>query len=124
MQTTLVSLSRFAVPNEACGLLSLGDPEVNFTLTNIHKDPEHQFEFDWNEYWAIRQLIPRELCLAWHSHPRTRASPSEQDLALMQRIELPMAIISLRARIPLIRIFTCDMYRLKSTEVGSYRLAI
>lgn len=124
MQTTLVALSREASPRECCGLLSI-EPGLSISpLFNIHTDPERQFCFDWTQFFQTLNRYHAEglTPIAWHSHPRTRAQPSLEDIALMQRIRLPMVIISLRATIPLIRIFTAEEFRPKFTEVASYRV--
>jgi len=102
-----------------CGLLTLQGAVI--PLPNIHPDPEHQFRFDPEEFYAVRTHLGGDV-LAWHSHPRTRAEPSLVDLQLMQRIGLPMVIVSLRARIPLIRVFDVELIRLRPIELVSHRV--
>jgi len=112
-------LSRQGAPDEVCGLLALHGAVI--PLKNVHPLPEDHFRYDPEEFYAVRAHLVGDV-LAWHSHPRTRAEPSLDDLRLMQRIGMPMAIVSLRARIPLIRVFAVEPIRLRRVELASYRV--
>lgn len=56
----------------------------------------------------------------WHSHPTTRAMMSRADGELMQRVHLPMIVVSLCAEIPIIRCY--EWSPRGPIEVASYRV--
>lgn len=56
----------------------------------------------------------------WHSHPTTRAMMSRADGELMQRVHLPMIVVSLCAEIPIIRCY--EWGSRGPVEVASYRV--
>jgi len=129
----MVTISRQASPSETCGLACLipGIEQLGLdsliTFQNIHRRPEDYFQVDWEEFWAgveryRRLAVPDQGLICWHSHPRTRAHPSLEDIAFMQRTGFPMAIVSLRATVPLIRIFVAESLRPKVCEVGAHRV--
>jgi len=135
MQTTMVTISRQASPSEACGIACLipGIERLGLdplsVFQNVHRRPEDYFQVDWEEFWEgverYRRLgIKDPALICWHSHPRTRAHPSLEDIDFMQRTGFPMAIVSLRATVPLIRIFVAESIRPKVSEVGSHRVPV
>ena len=129
----MVMISRQASPSEACGIACL-TPDLErigldplSTFQNVHRRPEVYFQVEWEEFWEgverYRRLgIPDQELICWHSHPRTRAHPSLEDIDFMQRTGFPMAIVSLRATVPLIRIFVAEQLRPKVSEVGAHRV--
>lgn len=95
-------------PLEACGYLAAGsDGAVNgvFTLTNTDHSSEH-FSFDpVEQFQAVRQMRSsgQTLRAVYHSHPRTPARPSVEDLRLASDPDLSYVIVSLAGSDPIVR---------------------
>lgn len=118
--SALVSLSRAALPCEACGYLLL--PEYVHALTNLSPHPTEAFEIDWEPIQFMCAVHGCDKVLLWHSHPRTRAVWSLADREIMARTKLPMLIVSLKAQIPLIRGYVWNERCDSPMEVVTYRV--
>lgn len=86
-------------PVEACGYLAQADGVVShyYELTNIDKSGEH-FSFDSKEQFETvleARSNGLELCAVYHSHPKTPARPSEEDIKLAYDPHLSYVIVSL-----------------------------
>ncbi len=115
VQSALVSLSRAALPSEACGFINpTGDV---IALPNISDRPTDTFEMRWSDVSPFHGAYGYAL---WHSHPRTRAALSLDDQQAMHLIQLPMIVVSLMSELPIIRCFTWSARG--PIEVCSYRV--
>ena len=115
VQSQLVSLSRAVLPNEACGYILISQDLV-IALPNAHPTPDTHFRMvlDARARWHIVHQGLRDF-VVWHSHPRTIASPGRDDRQLFEYYPL-MAIVSLKAQVPIIRCYSRD------GELCSYRV--
>lgn len=86
----LLSLCRYAMPNEACGILiaEVDHDEVACTvtaavaITNRHPHPQYAFSFDpveWTAAYFDMQKNRQKIVGFFHSHPSTEAIPSTHD---------------------------------------------
>jgi proteasome lid subunit RPN8/RPN11 len=90
-----------AAPLEACGYLAAAGVVVSscYEMTNTDASEEH-FSFDVKEQFAvIRDARDRGLKISavYHSHPKTPARPSAEDLRLAHDPGISYVIISLAA---------------------------
>ena len=120
VQSQLVSLSRAALPNEACGYLVLSEDRI-VLLPNTAEYPQYDFRMTLRpaDIERVRQHGLRGVAL-WHSHPRTLAALSSADRRLMAATPFAMIIVSLKAAVPIIRVYARDG-RIP-VEVASYRV--
>lgn len=87
-------------PNEGCGILAGNEGEVKkiYNMVNIDKSSE-SFLMDSKEQLTvikdIRNLGYRMLAI-FHSHPETRAYPSEHDVRLAFYPDISYIIVSLK----------------------------
>lgn len=86
-------------PREACGYLAgrNGVITVSYVLSNIDKSSEH-FSFDPKEqFQALKDARSKglEILAVYHSHPKTPARPSEEDIRLAYDPDILYAIVSL-----------------------------
>ena len=87
------------LPNEACGYLAGKDGIITrvFLLTNTDHSPEH-FSFDPAEQFVALKSSREEgirILANFHSHPKTPARPSDEDVRLAFDPEISYVIISL-----------------------------
>jgi len=86
--------------NEVCGLISSHHhhPANCYPITNIARDPTHHFLMDPRlQIDALRTMREHgeELYAIYHTHPKTPASPSTEDLRLASYPEALHIIISM-----------------------------
>lgn len=86
-------------PVEACGYLAGKDGIItrHYELTNIDKSEEH-FAFDKNEQFApVKEARNEglEVCAVYHSHPKTPARPSAEDIKLAYDPNISYVIVSI-----------------------------
>lgn len=69
-------------PNECCGYLWVGASGAMhiFPVSNVSKNPEHEFEMDQAEQIAAHMAASMNVVGVYHSHPRGPATPSHVDL--------------------------------------------
>ena len=101
--------ARARAPIEACGYLGGSDGVVRSAhpLTNVDNSDEH-FSFDPEEQFAaVRAMRERgeKLMAVYHSHPRTPARPSAEDIRLAYDPSLFYLIVSLAGAEPDVRAF-------------------
>lgn len=109
-QGILVEWSRRELPNEACGILSFDTLRL---MRNVAPHPEEQFVCAGlgkvvlhNQKGYLNAHLKGYAI--WHSHPRTRAVPTREDIDLMRETLVPLIIVSLLPTIPEISIFALD----------------
>lgn len=119
VQSALVSRSRAAQPCEACGLLT---SHGVIAIPNTSQTPSETFEMHLACAMSLfSDVVDIGIPFAiWHSHPMTRAMMSRADGELMQRVQLPMIVVSLSAKIPIIRCY--EWGPRGPVEVANYRV--
>ena len=97
--TALTAHAREAAPNECCGLLvgteSLIDEAIR--IRNLEEGPT-RFRIDPAEHIALNRRLRgsgRAIVGAYHSHPRSSATPSPSDLAEAFYPDFAYVIVSL-----------------------------
>lgn len=91
--------ARESFPNEACGLLAgkSGTVDEFYPIDNVDSSPV-QYRLDpQQQLQAMLEIDDRdwELCAIFHSHTRTRAYPSQTDIALAFYPDTLYVILSL-----------------------------
>jgi len=82
----MLAHAREELPIEACGYLAGNDGVVTarYEMKNIDNSSEH-FSFDVQEQFSVMKDARSKglvLLAVYHSHPATRARPSEEDIKL------------------------------------------
>ncbi len=95
----IINHAKKDLPNEACGYLAgkEGIITTHFELTNIDKSPEH-FTFDPEEQFDVLKKTRAnglDILANYHSHPKTPARPSQEDVKLAYDPNIKYFIISL-----------------------------
>jgi proteasome lid subunit RPN8/RPN11 len=90
------------LPEEVCGYLAGTGSEVtkSFRMTNVDHSPEH-FSFDPAEQFEVMREVRKaglEILANYHSHPKTPARPSEEDIKLAYDPNISYVIVSLAAQ--------------------------
>lgn len=120
----MIEHARAGFPNEACGLLATKDNTVVrvYTLQNADASPVNYRLDPQEQLKAMLEIDDEgwELGAIFHSHPRTRAYPSETDKALAFYPDALYIILSLaREDAPDVR-----AYRLENGTVTEEQLEI
>lgn len=108
-------------PNECCGYLfgtRKGEENIIeeiFTMNNVHQDPKGFFRFSPQE--QLDAMIKSkeknlEIVGIFHSHPHSKAYPSDEDLKYIYDCRQSYCIISLMNQTPEMRSF-----RIKNKEI-------
>lgn len=102
--------ARAQLPLEACGYLAAnqgGVIERLYPLKNADASEEHYSLSPEEQFNAVRDMRTRGLRLAaaFHSHPRSQARPSAEDIRLAFDPEISYAILSLAGRVPVLKAF-------------------
>lgn len=96
-------------PMEACGYLAGREGILTeaIPLTNMDASTEHFTLDPAEQFAALRRMRAEGLELkgVYHSHPRTEASPSAEDIRLANDPALTYVIVSLAIGEPVIRAF-------------------
>lgn len=101
------------LPNEACGLLGGCEDGENRIVTNVYllrnadESAEH-FSMDPKEQFAaVKDMRSkgRQLLGNFHSHPKTPATPSKEDIRLALDENLSYLILSLKKEKPVLKAF-------------------
>ncbi|MDR3338899.1 MAG: M67 family metallopeptidase [Candidatus Symbiothrix sp.] len=110
----IIAQARNELPDEACGLL-VGSRDVachvfkQYPLTNIDHSPEH-FSFDPKEQFGVLRDARSQglrIIANYHSHPKSPARPSEEDIRLAFDPEIIYIILSLQEKDnPVIKAFS------------------
>lgn len=98
----MVAHAQSELPNEACGLLTGVDGEVlaHYPLTNADASPEH-FSFDPREQFSVlkeSRAAGQKILANYHSHPKSPARPSEEDIRLAADPNIIYVIVSLAGK--------------------------
>jgi proteasome lid subunit RPN8/RPN11 len=86
VERAILAHARQSAPHECCGLL-IGKAEAVVDVSpaaNIAEDPERRYRINPSDHFrAIRSARQRSLDVvgAYHSHPRSTATPSQTDRA-------------------------------------------
>lgn len=90
---------RESLPNEACGYLAgLGNEIMDrIPMTNADKSPEHFTFYPKEQFQALNYSRKKGLKLisVYHTHPKTPARPSEEDIKLAYDPGINYLIVSL-----------------------------
>lgn len=117
----VINHCRGELPREACGLLAgpIGKVVAVIPIPNVASEPRQHFLADADkqaEAFAYIAAMGWDLLGIYHSHPRSRAIPSESDIREAAYPDLIQLVVSLRRNPPDIR-----AYRLrpdKGTAIG------
>ena len=105
------------LPNECCGYLAGKSKNVTATypLRNIDESHEHFSFSPEDQFVAIRDMRDKglETIAVYHSHPKTPARPSDEDIRLAFDPSISYVIISMAQTIPDIQAF-----RIKNNQVS------
>jgi proteasome lid subunit RPN8/RPN11 len=98
----IIEQAQSELPHETCGLLAGNGKEVlkQYPLTNIDHSPEH-FSFDpWEQFQVLREARKEGLQIIanYHSHPKSPARPSEEDIRLAYDPNIIYIILSLQEK--------------------------
>ncbi|OGV70452.1 MAG: hypothetical protein A2283_19085 [Lentisphaerae bacterium RIFOXYA12_FULL_48_11] len=95
----MVSASKAAVPNEACGLLAGTGNKITkfYGLTNADASPEHFSMIPEEQFAVIKDMRKSgvQMLAIWHSHPSTPARMSDEDMKLAFTPDTVYVILSL-----------------------------
>ncbi len=95
----MVAEARATFPNEACGLLAgkSGAVAEFYRIDNVDASPVQYRLAPQQQLRAMLEIDDRdwELCAIFHSHTRTRAYPSQTDIALAFYPDTLYVILSL-----------------------------
>ena len=111
------------LPNEACGILAGKDGVIShyIAMTNIDQSPEH-FSFDMAEAFKVQKQLRKdnlEYLAVIHSHPKTPARPSIEDIALAYdstKFYLILSLLKDGGGCQAWKIFSSDLERGKVVE--------
>jgi proteasome lid subunit RPN8/RPN11 len=118
----ILTQARNELPDEACGLLvgKLSEVVKQYPLTNIDHSPEH-FSFDPKEqFQVLREARSQGLRIIanYHSHPKSPARPSEEDIRLAFDPDIIYIILSLQDREnPIIKAFSIQEGKVEPIEI-------
>ena len=126
MRDTLEEIKSHArrdLPNEACGYLAGKDGLITmaFPMTNKDYSPEH-YSFDPAEQFEVLKETRNqglEILANYHSHPKTPARPSEEDIKLAFDPDISYIIVSLAQED-----ITVKSYRINNSRVELEALVI
>lgn len=106
---TMIAHARDEAPNECCGLLVGRDDSVDACIRtrNVKASPTEYLVDPADHFAAIRRLRTegRAVIGAYHSHPRSRAVPSETDVSEAYYPEFVYVIVSLANAAPDVRAY-------------------
>lgn len=113
----MVQAAMAECPREACGILTAGhEPwvyNIYYRMENLAPDPTKYFWLDGPAVMRAIEAWGPEHVAIWHSHLDTPATPSREDVLIMEQVKVPMVIVSLRPEVPQV-----IMYEL-TTETGA-----
>lgn len=96
----LIEHARKDAPLEACGYLAEKDGIVSLhlPLTNVDAAAEHFSLSPSEQFSAIRKIrdLGMKMYAVYHSHPKSPARPSEEDIRLAFDPEIHYVIVSLQ----------------------------
>jgi proteasome lid subunit RPN8/RPN11 len=106
----IIAHARQDAPIEACGYLAAKDGIVSrvFRLTNADNSPEHYTLVPAEQFAALREMRKAgyELRAVYHSHPKSPARMSQEDLRLAFDCGLSYVIASLASDEPDLKSYT------------------
>lgn len=119
----IIAHARKAYPIEACGYLAgKGDTITrSYEIRNIDNSEEH-FSFDLAEQFSVVRKARKaglEILANYHSHPKSPARPSEEDIRMAYDPDIFYLIISLADKTPQIK-----AYKIQSPKVEEETIQI
>ena len=119
----IIAHARKVYPIEACGYLAgKGDTITqNFEIKNIDNSEEH-FSFDPVEQFSVVKKARNaglEIMANYHSHPKSPARPSDEDIRMAYDPDILYLIISLAEKTPNIR-----AYKIRQSKVEEETIQI
>ena len=117
----IVSLAKAELPLEACGILAGKDGSVEefYEMTNTDKSATHYMMEPAEQFAVIKKIraAGTELLAVYHSHPKTPARLSEEDIRLALTPDATFAVLSLQDKArPVMKAFVVEDGR--SKEIG------
>jgi len=108
-------------PIEACGYLAGKDDTItqSYMLRNIDKSEEH-FSFDPAEQFSVVRETRNaglEILGNYHSHPKTPARPSKEDIRIAYDPGILYFIISLAEKVPQIKAFNIQQSKVEELTI-------
>jgi len=96
----LIKHAKAELPNEACGLIAGKDniAEIIYLMLNTDESRESYFMDPAEQLRVMKEIRNNnlEMIAIYHSHPETRAYPSEHDVRLALYPDVSYIIISLQ----------------------------
>ncbi len=117
----LLDHAKIESPIEACGYLACRDGVIaaSYKMTNIDRSNEH-FSFDPREQFAALKDARAgglKICAVYHSHPRSPARPSEEDIKLAYDPDMLYVIVSLNEAQEDVKAFWIKRWKTESVEL-------
>lgn len=117
----IIDHARLGLPEEVCGYLAGIGREVTrqFPLTNIDHSTEH-FSFDPAEQFQVVREVRKaglEILANYHSHPKTPARPSQEDIRLAFDPNISYVIVSLADELPDVKAFRIQNGEVEKEEI-------
>lgn len=122
----LIAHAKSLAPIESCGYLGGRDAKVLtfYPMTNVDNSPEH-FSFDPKEQFKVVKEARNSgetLLAVYHSHPKTPARLSEEDVRLFNDPNIIYIIVSLAEDLPSIQGYTVK--KPSDTEIEVSRVTL
>ena len=116
IEDKIIAHARKVYPIEACGYLAGNGDTISqsFEMRNIDNSEEH-FSFDPSEQFSIVRRARNaglDILANYHSHPRSPARPSEEDIRMAYDPDILYLIISLADKKPQIK-----AYKIRQSKV-------
>jgi len=117
----LLNHAKVESPVEACGYLAARDGVIKdfYRLTNVDRSGEH-FSFDPKEQFAAlkdARAKGLKICAVYHSHPKSPARPSLEDIKLAYDPDMLYVIVSLDAGREDVKAFDIKHRRVEPVEL-------
>jgi proteasome lid subunit RPN8/RPN11 len=118
----MITQSREAFPNEACGILAGKDGRVEevYEMTNIDKSPSTYFMDAKEQLKTMKEIrnLGLEMVGIYHSHVASPAYPSAHDVELAFYPEASYVIVSIKDKVnPNVRSFKIKEGKIEEEEV-------
>jgi len=120
--------ARKELPHEACGYLAGQDDTVmeTYPIKNIDQSHEHFSFAPEEQFTAVKDMRQKKIVplAVYHSHPKTPARPSKEDIRLAYDPDIYHVIISLARDTPDIKAFKIDKNKTGKTRVRKEEIEI
>lgn len=117
----IITHARKDLPFEACGYLAGNENRVTvvYQMTNADHNPEH-FSFEPAEQFrVVKDSRNRgfQILANYHSHPKTPARLSEEDIKLAYDPDISYIIVSLSEATPVLKSFKIRNGNIENEEI-------